>query len=181
MGCVSTENRGETPANTWWVSTLNIPKQHLLCDYTAEDPSQKERNKNTVDKDVNVTPRPKPSSRKLHLKTTRALKTAMCGVNSIGSHDYLTAQMLHRFITQLGKLYRWHHCLSISRRWFNNKAIFIAQFPWKKCLLEGNKSFGTRFRVLLNVCWQIKINSDWRNTEKGSVDKERGHWAVGKM
>lgn len=111
----------------------------------------------------------------------RALKTAMCGVNGIGSHDYLTAQMLHRFITQVAKLYRWHHCFSISRYWFNNKAIFVAQFPWKKSLLAGNKSFGTRFWVLLNFCWQIKINSDWRNIEEGSVDRGRRHWVGGEM
>lgn len=84
--------------------------------------------------------------------------------------------MLRRFITQVGKLYWWHHCFSISHHWFNNKAIFVAQFPWKKCLLAGNKSFGTRFRVLLNVCWQIQTNSDWRNTEGGSVDRGKQHW-----
>lgn len=87
------------------------------------------------------------------------------------------AALLHKW----GKLYWWHHCFSISHRWFNNKAIFVAQFPWKKCLLAGNKSFGTRFRVLLNVCWQIQTNSDWRNTEGGSVDKGKQHWADDEM
>lgn len=49
------ETEKEKPANAGEWQTLKIPNQHSLCDHIADDPSEKQRNKNTVDKDVNAT------------------------------------------------------------------------------------------------------------------------------